>query len=557
MASGGVGGTAGARAGAGLGAALRDVGRSLSFRCLACLAAYALSLFALGSLVGARADAAFEEAFPTMRSVLAHRDALEDDDFGALASGDLSRCMIVIFDAEGRRLFASSDRAAESVRASDLPAIDDYDDPTHYEVFEERGDWGVRYRVLLCSDAGGDVRSVLGWGLLDEGLRVLDGDLFAGRAALSEREFGFIEGRYGPRMSVSRLEYATEGRDPRTLVLFAPLIDEAGIDEVTARVGRMWVLAAPVALALTVAAAFALRWQVRRAARPLDAAIGAYRSGLAGGREGIAPATEAGVATELVPIYENFSDLMARLRGAQEEGQRMVADLSHDLKTPLTVIRGYAQAFCDGKVPAGREGAYHAAMRDKAIAASELLDALCEYARTEHPEYRARLVRADVGALVVEVAGEARPQAERSSCTLEALDETGGAAEALVDAQLFRRMLLNLLDNAFSHNPAGTRVLVRCSAARGGGSGGVVSIAVCDDGVELPPQVTGRVFEPFVTGNVARTPGRGTGLGLAMVRRAASLMGGAVEVDPCPGGSWTKTFVVTLPLADPQENLSL
>ncbi len=67
----------------------------------------------------------------------------------------------------------------------------------------------------------------------------------------------------------------------------------------------------------------------------------------------------------------------------------MIADVSHDLKTLLTMIKGYAKAFYDGRVPDDKKDLYLQAMNDKSLIASELLDTLFEYAQMEHPEYQA------------------------------------------------------------------------------------------------------------------------------------------------------------------------
>ena len=247
---------------------------------------------------------------------------------------------------------------------------------------------------------------------------------------------------------------------------------------------------------------------------------------------------------------------MGRLRAARDGQRRMVASVSHDLKTPLTVIRGYAQALCEGRVPPGRVDAYHRVILGRALVATELLDELSTYARMEHPEHALDLVRLDARDLVAESVDEARALAEQRGCPLE---ERLGPREApvLVDTLLFRRMLLNLVGNAVEHNPPGTRVLVSCSTSPEGAS---VRIMVADTGVGVAPDLAPHVFEPFVTENAARTAGEGTGLGLAIARRAAELMGGRVSLSPSPEAPWATEFVVELPLAtdkdaDPQETL--
>lgn len=523
-------------------AALRG---SLAVRCLALLGVYALALAGLLWGVGALVDHLFDTAFPSRETVLDYEGDLVRDRFDALATSRLSNALIVVFDADGRRLYASSERAAEMISASDLSIIGDYVESS-YEVFEERDEGGeARYRVMLCSfgDAGGAARSVVDWCVLDKDLRVVEGSLFSGRERLTRREFGLIQGLYGARMDISRLEYATASGEPRTLVLAAPLVSEAGYARLADDASRAWLIAVPAALAITAGTALLMARLVRRSARPLDAAIAAC------GEPGPAPelpdARSAGVPTELVPIYEGFSDLMARLRSTRDDQARMVASLSHDLKTPLTVIRGYAQAFCEGRVLPERADACHRVILERSVAAAELLEELSGYARMEHPDFAPELAPADARELVADAAAAARPLAEQAGCALE-VDLCGSALPVLADARLFRRMLLNLVENAVTHNPSGTRVRVSCAP---GADPLTCEVAVADTGEGVSPEVAGRAFDPFVTRDAARPSGGGTGLGLAIVRRAAELMGGSVRLCESPPAPWAAEFAVTLPLA--------
>lgn len=533
-------------------ATLRSLRRSLASRCLVLLAAYALALACLFAGVGALSDSLFNDAFPSMETVLEYEDALAEDRFDALATKRLANCLIAVFDDQGRRLYASSERAAEKILASDVSIISDYVDGSFYEVFDDSSGGELRHRIMLCTyDGSGDnAKVVIDWCVLDEDLNVVEGTLFSDRGSLTEREFGLIRGVYEANMSVSRLEYATSGGAGRTLVLVTPNVSESSYARVTDAAGRLWLLALPVALSVTAVAALLLGRLVRRAARPLDRAIAVCGEGAAPGlRDGLPAADEAGVPTELVPVYEGFRDLMGRLRSSRDDQRRMVASVSHDLKTPLTVIRGYAQALCERRVDGERADAYHRTIYERAIAAAGLLDELSVYVRTEHPDLPLELSLADARALVTAAVEEVRPRAEQTGCALEV--ELGSqAAPVMADAALFRRMMVNLVGNAFDHNPAGTRVLVRCSVRRSPHGEGEVRILVADTGVGVPAEMAAHVFDPFVTENAARSAGGGTGLGLTIALRAAELMGGTIRLEERPAPPWATEFTATLPLAD-------
>lgn len=526
--------------------ALGRLGRSLGVRCSAALAAYALAIVGLITGIGMMTSAAFDDAFPSMGTVLRVEDDLARDRFGVLQSRQLANCLIVVFDADGSRLFASSERATEKIRASDLPLINDYSAETFYEVLGEQGPDGLRHRILRCRYGGpdGETKMSTAWCLLDDDLRILGGSLFPGRDVLSEREFNFIKGVYDARMSVERLDYVTEDGEERTLVLAAPLVTSESYARVTDEVGRLWLLAPPLALVATLVMTLTLVRMVRRAARPIDRAIETY--GRDGRALGLEPAERAGVPTELAPVYENLRYLMRRLDEARDDYRRLVAGVSHDLKTPLTVIRGYAQALGEGRVRPDRREAYLGAILRKAVAASELLDELASYSCMEHPAFEAHLAERDVCGLVAEAVESAQDLARQAGCTLEArLDPV--PAVAMVDEALLRRVVLNLVGNSFAHNDPGTRVLVTCRRERATGARGThVRLSVLDDGVGFTEEMARTAFSPFVTSNVSRAEGGGTGLGLTIVERAVELMGGTVAISPRPPAPYTTELVVVL-----------
>ena len=249
------------------------------------------------------------------------------------------------------------------------------------------------------------------------------------------------------------------------------------------------------------------------------------------------------VPAELVPTYDNFLERMEELKAAQNDKQRIVSDISHDLKTPLTVIRGYAQAFEDGCVPPEKAGEYLRAMKEKTDEASQLIDSLFLYAKTNHPSYIPQLVRMDVCEAVRRIAVEMLPTIEQRACRLDAAIPDD-PIWVRADGSLLARVLGNLINNACVHNPGG--VTVRLTSKR---TESEAVIAVADDGAGIPESIRDHVFEPFVTSNDARESGKGTGLGLSIAKRFIDLQGGTIAVSAQPEEDFETEIVVTLPLA--------
>lgn len=125
-------------------------------------------------------------------------------------------------------------------------------------------------------------------------------------------------------------------------------------------------------------------------------------------------------------------------------------------------------------------------------------------------------------------------------------DLPGQAVPCEADPRLLRRLLDNLTGNAIRYAPPGTTLFVALRAA-----GEQVSLSIGDNGAGIPPAIRETLFDPFVTGNAARTTGSGTGLGMAIVQRIVRLHHGAIRLADPPREGWKTEFVITLPRRQP------
>lgn len=501
---------------------------SLTVRLLVCVGVYVTFVAALLFVTFETVDRRVENAFPTMETVLEYESDLQQDRFDALPASITKNCEIAVFDGEGNRLYASDAIIAANVSASDLSLLEDYEGGRgFYDILESEDSAGRPvHTVILCRyDEDTSSVHVEDYCVLDSSLTVVEGGLLGGRQALTEREFNLLKGLFGADKTIEKTTYETVSGESRTLVLVSPLVTDASYSNAYSKASSLWAVAAAAALAGAAVVAVAVVRIVQRGIHPLDRAIaasrGQRRTGSRRGGEKRRPGGSGTIAAELAPTYDSFNELMGELSSARDENRRIVADVSHDLKTPLTVIRGYAQALYEGRVPPEKQQDYLKALVERSTASADLLDSLLAYASTEHPDYRPNMRREDVCRLVRAFVAHAVPEAERSGGSIDAC-VSKDALFAQVDELLFRRMLSNLVGNSFAHNPAGTHVEVSCERR-----GDAVVIAVADTGLGIPGHLRGRAFEAFVTGDDARssTSGSGTGLGLSIARRCATLMG--------------------------------
>ncbi len=224
----------------------------------------------------------------------------------------------------------------------------------------------------------------------------------------------------------------------------------------------------------------------------------------------------------------------------------LVANVAHELKTPLTAIRGFAETLRDGALD-DRDAA--ASFVEEILAHCRRLEALLADLLTlsslERPEVpfeaRPTSVRRVVEEAVAALAPLARERRVAVRCELAEVPEISGEPEALA------KLCSNLLDNAIRHGGSGGEVRVRLERRQD-----ELSLEVADDGPGIPEAALARIFERFYRVDRGRSRDEGgTGLGLAIVKHAAQRHGGRVEVESRPGAG--ATFRVLLPLAGPSE----
>jgi signal transduction histidine kinase len=297
--------------------------------------------------------------------------------------------------------------------------------------------------------------------------------------------------------------------------------------------GIAWSLRLAAVAALLLGAlgiAGSLAW-VRRLAAPVAELVGA--AGRIEGGDFGARVAERG-PQEVRTVARAFNSMSARLEATEARRRSFLADVTHELRTPLSVIRGQAEGIADGLYPG--DAAHLAPILVATRSLEKLVDDLRTLSLTESASLSLARESVDLEVLVNQMLESFRPRAEAAGVELrEQVMDGVPAIEA--DPARLGSVLGNLLSNAIRHTPAGGSVTVSAREA-----GAMVEIAVSDDGAGIPPELLPKVFGRFVRG-----PGsQGSGLGLAIARDLVVAHGGSISVDSQPGLGTTVRF--TLPL---------
>jgi signal transduction histidine kinase len=320
--------------------------------------------------------------------------------------------------------------------------------------------------------------------------------------------------------------FAARNANPGTLIL---LRRQSAVGSLLSPYVWGLLIAAVVGGVLAAAAAFLL---ARRIARPVDRVSAAARSLTRGTHPDPVPVEGA---AEIATLAVAFNDLAAQLRQAQEAERNFLLSVSHELKTPLTAIRGYVEAVEDGAVDP-REAA--ATVSAEARRLERLVRDLLDLARMNRTDFSVHNGEIDLAEVVDDAVRRYEQQAESFGVELHAVAE--GSAPAIADADRVLQVVSNLVENALRLTPPGGEV--RVVAAPG-------VLRVEDTGPGLEAADTERAFERFYLHERYGLERQvGTGLGLAIVKELTLAMGGDVEVESRPG----KLTVFTVRLRVPK-----
>ncbi|MEX0973030.1 MAG: ATP-binding protein [Solirubrobacterales bacterium] len=236
-------------------------------------------------------------------------------------------------------------------------------------------------------------------------------------------------------------------------------------------------------------------------------------------------ALAAWLATRLVAEDRSRREVEAARR-------RLVASVSHDLRTPLASLRLLVESIDDGVVTGETRDRYLGEIRTHVAALSGLIDDLFELARIEAGEIAWTMGRVELRELVGDTVAAMRAPAAARGVALAA-ELPAGELVARANAEKLQRVLFNLIQNAIRHTPADGSVTVRARSAADR-----VEVEVADDGDGIAPADGGQVFDPFYRGGGESERGEdGAGLGLAISRAIVEAHGGRIWLEPASPGT--------------------
>ncbi|MCB0168404.1 MAG: HAMP domain-containing protein [Anaerolineae bacterium] len=289
-----------------------------------------------------------------------------------------------------------------------------------------------------------------------------------------------------------------------------------------------------------------------------------------------AGAVAAGDYTQRVPetgppeirrVSASFNTMAGRVEASQQAMRDFVSNVSHELKTPLTSIKGFSQALMEGA--AHDEAARRRAagiIYEEASRMSRLVEDLLDLARIDSGQVVMHLTSLDLDQILSSTADRLLPQAVEKQITV--VRQWDRLPSIIGDGDRLAQVFTNLLDNALRHTPSGGQITISAHVGRDGAQsrrmdghpletnastpvvkqGPTVQISISDTGPGIPPDDLARIFERFYQIDKSRKRGGGAGLGLAIIKEIIDAHHGHIDATSSVGVG--TTFTISLPLTE-------
>lgn len=311
----------------------------------------------------------------------------------------------------------------------------------------------------------------------------------------------------------------------RVAVFSSPLSDVQGN---VALIRRQVLIAGALGLLLSLVGGFVVSRAIARRVKLLEQ--GAERVA-AGDFTAVFPADRD---DELGQLARALDDMQRQLAEVETARRRFIATASHELRTPIFSLGGFLELLEDEDLDDATRREFVAVIREQVARLGKLATDLLDLSKLDAGSLELRPEATDLGQLASRITSEFAPALDKHESSVQ-LRLGREPIETVCDPERVAQILRILIDNALTHTPAGTGVVV--TARR---ENGCVRLGVSDDGPGIREDATDRVFEPFFTSDDAQ----GSGLGLAIARELAERMRGSLEVDSAPGRT---TFSLELP----------
>ena len=227
---------------------------------------------------------------------------------------------------------------------------------------------------------------------------------------------------------------------------------------------------------------------------------------------------------ELREVSSAFNTMTKKLQGVEESRREFVANVSHELRSPITSIRGFAEGMADGVIPPEDQPKYLRLVADESKRLSGLIDDLLSLSRLERDDVQLNLTEFDINEMLRRAVIRRMNDLDRKKIEVGCEFEED-TCMVKADSDRIEQVVINLLDNAIKFTPEGGSIQLESVT-----KDKIAEITVRDSGAGVPPEDRDKVFDRFFTADRAHTAGKGTGLGLSISKRIMEMHGQSIRL---------------------------
>lgn len=425
----------------------------------------------------------------------------------------------------------------EKYNEDEINAIPNYrKDDTYLNIYDYYSENGESYKLIIAESyysegvISNSLKSTSKWfKILDKNLNViLESDNAPAKKNYTEKEIIYMRGYYNNGLFIEKYQYINNDGIKRTAIIKSrELYTNSFFKKMNILTKIDFVVFGIAYIILVVIFVFVLRSKFYEPLEKLNKAMELLTEG-----KRKKPVDYSG-PREFVDICDRFNIMVSKLEDSENQRkklmndkERMMADISHDLKTPITSIQGYAKALSDGIIVDEDKDKYIKIIYEKSKKLTELINIFHEYSKLEHPDFNLIFEKVDLSEYLRAYIALKYEDIVESGFNIE-VDIPEEEMEIKIDKVQLQRVFDNILGNSIKHNEKGTNIYVSLKEKND-----IYEIIIADDGKGISKDIANNIFEAFTVGDESRNSKQGSGLGLAIAKTIVDLHGGTIELEP-------------------------
>lgn len=439
----------------------------------------------------------------------------------------------------------------EKYNEDEINAIPNYrKDDTYLNIYDYYSENGESYKLIIAESyysegvISNSLKSTSKWfKVLDKNLNViLESDNAPAKKNYTEKEIIYMRGYYNNGLFIEKYQYINNNGIKRTAIIKSrELYTNSFFKKMNILTKIDFVVFGIAYIILVVIFVFVLRSKFYEPLEKLNKAMELLTEG-----KRKKPVDYSG-PREFVDICDRFNIMVSKLEDSENQRkklmndkERMMADISHDLKTPITSIQGYAKALSDGIIADEDKDKYMKIIYEKSKKLTELINIFHEYSKLEHPDFNLIFEKVDLSEYLRAYIALKYEDIVESGFNIE-VDIPEEEMEIKIDKVQLQRVFDNILGNSIKHNKKGTNIYVSLKEKND-----IYEIIIADDGKGISKDIANNIFEAFTVGDESRNSKQGSGLGLAIAKTIVDLHGGTIELEPEPLKKFSTQFKIIL-----------